>query len=201
MRLLSDGTVMAKEDDAVNNYTNWFILKLGLHGSYTNATWQTNVVAMHDTRLYFSSQVLTNGKVFVAGGEYGTGKAKAEVYDPVSNIWTSIVVPTSLLNPSQPSENGFVGNQAFVDALSELLPNGQVLIPPVLASYFGQTMIFDPASSSFISGPNLFRTNDLDEASWLKLPDDSILTVDTPSSRAPGGNQFGTLHTLIKCVG
>ena len=51
---------------------------------------------MHTTRLYYSSQTLKNGKIYVAGGEYGTGYATAEIYDPVADKWT--IVPTGSLS-------------------------------------------------------------------------------------------------------
>jgi hypothetical protein len=80
MLLLSDGTVMAANGDG----TAWYRLTPDVHGSYVNGTW-TTLAPMHDTRLYFSSDVLKDGRVFVAGAEYGTGSATAEVYDPLSN--------------------------------------------------------------------------------------------------------------------
>ena len=56
-------------------------------------------------------QVLHNGDLFVAGGEYGTGGDAGEAYNPVTNVWTKL--PT----------NSF-GN--FSDSESQLLPNGTV---------------------------------------------------------------------------
>ena len=52
---------------------------------------------MHDSRLYCSIGGIERRAVFVAGGEYGTGAATAEVYDPVSDTWTQINPPASLL--------------------------------------------------------------------------------------------------------
>src|SRR5690242_2717224 len=82
MLLLSDGTVLAA--NAGGN--GWFQLTPDGRGSYVNGTWRT-LASMHDTRLYYSSAVLRDGRVFVAGGEYGSGKDTAEVYDPLSNRW------------------------------------------------------------------------------------------------------------------
>ena len=84
MLLLPDGTVMAANS---STSASWYKLKPDIHGSYANGTW-TTLTSMHDTRLYYSSDVLTNGRVFVAGGEYGTGKSTAEVYDPLTDTWT-----------------------------------------------------------------------------------------------------------------
>src|SRR5262245_37612049 len=83
MMLLSDGTVMAQD----NGGKNWSRLRPDSFGSYVNGSWST-LAPMHDTRLYYASNVLQDGRVFVAGGEYGTGTKTAEVYDPLTNVWT-----------------------------------------------------------------------------------------------------------------
>src|ERR1039458_3045806 len=83
MLLLSDGTVMCSDGGG----STWHRLTPDIHGSYINGTWST-LASMHDTRLYFSSDVVPDGRVVVAGGEYGTGGSTAEVYDPLSNTWT-----------------------------------------------------------------------------------------------------------------
>ena len=72
MLLLPDGTVMAANSD---ESSAWYRLIPDIHGSYVNGTW-TTLAAMHDTRLYYSSEVLTNGQVFVARGRCSTGTAK-----------------------------------------------------------------------------------------------------------------------------
>jgi subtilisin-like proprotein convertase family protein len=154
----------------------WFRLTPDIHGSYLNGTW-SSLASMHDTRLYFSSQVLKDGRVFVAGGEYGTGGATAEVYDPTTNLWTHVNPPTSLLDPSQPS--GVIsGNQSFLDSGSEILADGSVLIAPVGGKVSGQPLIYNPTSNTWSAGPNYVRGAYQDEASWVKLPDNSILTID-----------------------
>jgi hypothetical protein len=194
MLLLSDGTVMCAKNDGYTISSNWFRLVPDVHGSYINGTW-TALASMHDTRLSCSSQVLRDGRVFVAGGEYGTGKATAEVYDSAANLWTEISPPTNLLNPAIFSPTG--GKQGFIDSISEILPTGNVLISPVNPSTVNGTLIYNPAANLWSSGPVLIHTNtdgDQDEASWVKLPDDSILTIDpfgTNSERfIPSLNQW-----------
>ncbi len=159
MLLLPDGTVMAQGDEE----TNWYRLTPDIHGSYANGTW-TNLAGMHYVREYFSSDVLTNGQVFVAGGEFGNGSSTAETYDPIANKWT--------VAPPQPNFN------TFLDSCSEVLPDGNVLIAPVTPANFGETLIWNTASNNWSIGPTLYRGDDQDEASWVKLPDGSILTVD-----------------------
>ncbi|HXI83446.1 MAG TPA: kelch repeat-containing protein [Verrucomicrobiae bacterium] len=161
MLLLSDGTVMAQQAGVSSS---WYRLTPDIHGSYVNGTW-TTLAAMHDARLYFASQVLKDGRVFVAGGEYGSAglhsanSSTAEVYDPLANVWTSL--PSS--------------GKDFYDSVSKTLPNGNVLVAPV---YSGGTVIFNYGSNTWTDGPNFIGVDDQDEASWVKLPDDSILTID-----------------------
>jgi autotransporter-associated beta strand protein len=158
MLLLSDGTVMAAD---ANTSDAWYRLTPDIHGSYAKGTW-TTLQPMAYTRLYFSSQVLRDGRVFVAGGEYGTGAGTAEVYDPVSNTWTE----------APPS------GQSFLDSISETLPNGDVLIAPVTPATSGTTILYNPSSNSWSPAGRLVHGSSEDEASWVKLPDDSILTID-----------------------
>ncbi len=163
MLLLSDGTVMAANAGG----TGWFRLTPDIHGSYANGTW-TSLNPMHDSRLYFSSDVLTNGNVFVAGGEIGTGGSKSEVYDPVNDTWTAVPVPAGILT-----------GDGFEDAVSEILPDGNILIAPVDPATNGYTALFVSTSNTWSVGPKLFRGNTQTERSWVKLPDDSILTAES----------------------
>ena len=160
MLLLPDGTVMAAAQPS-DAGIEWYRLTPDIHGSYVNGTW-TTLAPMHDSRLYYSSAVLRDGRVFVAGGEYGTGTARAEIYDPQTDTWTG-------LPPS---------GQSFSDSVSKVIANGNVLIAPVGPSSSGGTVMFNPTANSWVAGPKLFRGFYEDEASWVKLPDDSIITID-----------------------
>jgi len=186
MLLLSDGTVMAKGTAGGGGIGNaWYKLTPDANGSYVNGTWSTRA-PMQDTRLWFSSQVLQDGRVFVAGGEYPQdppnhifGRATAEIYDPVTNTWTRIDPPASLLDPTMPSPVSSSYHQAFADSVSEILSNGTVLVSPVLPKVRGGTLIYDPATNVWSAGPILANNVAYqDEASWVKLPDNSILTID-----------------------
>ena len=140
--LLSDGTVIA-EDLSTNWGPRWFQLTPDIHGSYVNGTWST-IAPMNYTRLDFASDVLTNGTLFVAGGEYGSGTNSAEVYDPVANTWTVMPPPPA-------------GQDSFLDAASILLANGNVLISPVFPATSGGTVIYNPTLNTLSAGPTLFR--------------------------------------------
>ncbi len=165
MLLLSDGTVMAAPAGAS---ASWFRLTPDVHGSYVNGSW-TLLAPSHDTRLYFASEVLRDGRVFVAGGEYGTGGPGAEVYDPLANAWTQVTPQLPLWDPS---------TNSFVDSNSEITPDGKVLVMPVSPHTSGTPLLYDPVSSTWSNAGHLVRGYDQDEASWVKLPDDSILTID-----------------------
>jgi hypothetical protein len=168
MLLLSDGTVMASKNDGMSIGNGWYRLTPDIHGSYVQGTW-TTLAAAHDTRLYYPTQVLRDGRVFVAGGEYGSGGPKAEVYDPLTNAWTQTNPPAGLWNQS---------NDNFYDCNSEILPDGRVLLMPVFPEAPGVGLIYDPTANTWTNAAPLFRGHDQDEATWVKLADNSVLTID-----------------------
>ena len=89
MELLSDGTVIGTQGK------NWYKLTPDSTGSYVNGTWST-LASMSLERLYDATNVLKDGRVFVVGGEYSGPNLTAnwtntgEIYNPVTNTWTSI---------------------------------------------------------------------------------------------------------------
>ena len=164
MLLLSDGSVICKTSaggsDGIGNIYDK--LTPDANGSYINGTW-SSIAPMNNTRLYYSSQVLKDGRVYVAGGEYGTGYYEAEVYDPLTNTWTNT-----------PSPGGAVS-----DANSEMLPDGKVLQALVTGALTG-TKIYDPVTNTFSNGPTALGIHN--ESAWIKLPDNSILYVNRLST-------------------
>ena len=171
MLLLTDGSVLVKTsaggfDNIGNTYDR---LTPDIHGSYVNGTW-TQIAPMFDTRLYYSSQVLRDGHVYIAGGEYGTGRALGEVYYPETDTW--VPVPQ------------FDVLDTFSDANSEILPDGKVLQAMVLhgGNVTRRTRIYDPATNSYAAGPTAIGRNN--ESAWIKLPDSSILYVDIGSTNS-----------------
>jgi hypothetical protein len=183
MLLLPDGTVMCAKNDGSTIGNGWVRLTPDIHGSYVNGTW-TTLASSAFNRLYYASQVTRDGRVFVAGGEYGMGSGHAEIYDPVTNSWTTIDPPASLA-PTGPG---------FYDCNSEITPDGKVLIMPVFPHTSGGALRYDPATNTWSSGGTLAHGTYQDEASWVKLRDDSILTIDpfgTQSERyIPGTNTW-----------
>lgn len=150
---------------AANGMSNWYRLTPDIHGSYVNGTWSA-MASMNASRLYFASVVLRDGRVLVAGAEYGTGYNSAEVYDPLTDTWTLT--------------SG--ADELFFDAISEILPDGRVMVAPLHPTVPGTPAIYDPVADIWSTGPAYCQDNgpvvDQEEASWVKLPDDTILTVD-----------------------
>jgi hypothetical protein len=166
MILLSDGTVLCKSsaggsDGYGNTYNK---LTPDVNGSYANGTW-SSIAPMSKTRLYYSSQVLKDGRVYVAGGEYGTGGSAGEMYNPLTNTWTS---------------NGTIGS--FVsDANSEILENGTVL-QALVSGNLKITKIYTPSTNLYTPGPTCVGIHN--ESVWVKLKDNSILFVDRNSKNS-----------------
>jgi hypothetical protein len=88
---MTDGTILVQ---SFNGQT-WMKLTPDATGSYINGTW-TVLASGPTARLYFPSQVLPDGRFWLAGGEYsGPGllanwSSTGEIYDPIANTWTSI---------------------------------------------------------------------------------------------------------------
>ena len=184
MLLLSDGTVMCFNngnylggpDTDLEAGTNCYRLTPDRYGSYINGTW-TNLAPRHYARSAFASDVVPDGRVFVAGGEYGIGITNAEIYDPVSNTWTVINPPASLFDPT----NGDV----FSDMISVVISNGSVLMAPDSPRNSGGTLIYDPKANAWSDGPLLANdAGNQGECSWAKLADGSILTIDPNSTNS-----------------
>jgi Kelch motif len=168
MLLLSDGTVMVQGGAGFASNA-WFRLSPDATGSYVNGTW-SKLPGMSLARRAFTSDVLPDGRVFIMGGEYSGPNSDlnttntGEIYDPVANTWTKITnFPVS----------------HFGDDPSEVLPNGDVL-----AGYFygAETYIYHPATNTWSATGSKLRADWSDEETWVKLPDDSILSYDIFSS-------------------
>src|ERR1039458_5747086 len=175
MLLLSDGRVMVQDYNSLNG---WYFLLPDSNGHYISGNW-SNCPSMTHTRLFYSSDILTNDNVFVAGAEIGSGSNNAELFDTTINRWTPVPVPANLLynGPSGDSDNS-----QFRDSPSVLLSNGKVMIAPIFPATNNATVIYDPVANTVSGGP--ISLGDQNEACWVKLPDDSILTIDKDSTNS-----------------
>ncbi len=156
MLLLTDGSVMCQQSGGVN----WSKLSPDANGDYVNGTW-TPLAPMLNTRLYYASAVLRDGRVIVCGGEYsnaGSETNRCEIYNPVTNTWTTVTPPAGWTNMG--------------DAASCLLPDGRLLV----GYYSGiKTAIYDPIAGSWTAGPN--KGYSASEETWTLLGDQTVLTV------------------------
>jgi hypothetical protein len=158
--LMTDGTVMCG-----NGGSTWYKYTPDSKGSYTNGTW-TTLASTTYTRLFFSSQVLPTGNVYVAGGEDGTGTTFAELYNYLANSWSVIPGPSGV---------------HYSDAVSALLPNGNVL----QGTTGSATYIYNVATNTITGTSGVGQpAHQQNEACWCRLPSDNILTVDNYSTNS-----------------
>ncbi len=173
MLLLTDGSVICKNSSGGNtcpadeNIGNSWDRLTPVNGSYVNGTWST-IASMDSPRLYFSSQVLRDGRVYVCGGEYGGGGRWGEIYNPATNTWS----PTG----TGGSGIGYPFPNVVSDANSQQLINGKILQACVNGAGLNLNYLYDPATNSYAAGPNCLRIDN--EAVWVKLPDNSVLFMD-----------------------
>lgn len=157
MLLLTDGTVMCQEAGD----KHWWCLTPNQNGDYVHGTWSP-LSPMANTRLYYASAVLADGRMFVAGGEYsdaGGDTNKAEIFDPVLNRWTGV--------PPPPGWNN-IG-----DAPCAVLPDGRLLLGSIFTK---DTAIFDPVTNSWSAGAK--KDDSSSEETWTLLPDETVLTAE-----------------------
>lgn len=157
MLLLTDGNVLVQEEAG----KNWWRFTPDAFGNYVNGTWQP-LSPMKNTREYFASAVLADGRVFVAGGEYSDGGSDvdtAEMYDPVWDWWTSLPTPAGWSN---------IG-----DAPCSVLPDGRLILGNIFTN---ETAIYDPVSNTWSKAAN--KQDRSAEETWTLLPDETVLSVE-----------------------
>jgi len=162
---LTDGTVII--EDFCTSPAQWFKLTPDKKGHYTSGTW--NPIAPMPSGyspLFFSQQVLADGRVIINGGEYNNCNAdwttQGALYDPVADGWTSVSPPD--------------GWTTIGDAQSIVLPNGMYMLAnccdspgyQALASISGTTVTWTTQKSYDVN----------DEQAYAPLPDGNVLMVD-----------------------
>ena len=184
MELLTDGTVMVQGysspfNDGVS--ANWYKLTPDAQGNYAGGTW-SQLASMNTRRLYYASNIVQSGKLFVYGGEYSgdnSGVASqnivnsGEIYDPVANTWTPVAqdpLPVSVANQFNNS-----GYNAFGDDPSMLLPNGNILTGYIFGP---QTEIYHPTTNTWSAGGTKLNGDPSDEETWVTLPNGKMLSFD-----------------------
>jgi Galactose oxidase, central domain len=207
MLLYPNGTVMMQgggNDASV--YADWNNLAPSSTGNYANNT-TVNVSTMSTPRLYFASQVLPNGNVFVLGGEYSDSNLDAnwtntgEIYSGATNKWSPIA------NFPQPY---------FGDDPSMLLDSGLILLGTGAGSA-GNNYLYNPTSgpiTAMVNGsqqivpsnsyssaiPNIHGDTN-DEEGWVKLPNGNVLNYDEFASYFSGPNSGGYAEVFNPSLG
>ena len=156
-------------------------------GSYVNGVW-SNTGSMNETRLFFPTAVLPDGRVFAAGGEYGLNGLNAsdsntvEIYNPVGNNGVG----------SWSFQDTFPKSQFGDDPVEVLSPDSTHPDGRVLVGYINgpATYLFDPDAVAGHQWTQTkvgkLRNDQSDEEAWVKLPDGSILSYDVYASAASG---------------
>ena len=176
MLLLSDGTVAAQYFGG----TKWCKLTPDNHGSYINGAWSEIASMNGGNRQYHSSAVLRDGRLMVAGGELGPGWSSLEVYDPLADSWSFANIPPGVITGNNVINSAGDNTAGFSDSGCIMLADGTVMIAAVFPATNNATVIFDPVSNTCSRGPITLQSQN--EATWVKLPDDSILSVDKSST-------------------
>ncbi|HSC17696.1 MAG TPA: hypothetical protein VLC74_02175 [Rhizomicrobium sp.] len=171
--LLTDGNVMMHDGCT----SDWYKLTPNKKGSYVNGTWKKTASMPSSYKpLYFSSQVLADGRLVVEGGEYnscqGVWTNLGAFYDPAKDAWTAVTPPA--------------GWSTIGDAQSVVLTNGTYMqanccsTQSALASISGNNITWTTTGSG--------KADSNDEEGWTMLPDQTIITVDCNRDLASGFN-------------
>jgi hypothetical protein len=172
MLLLTDGRVFCHEFQS----NKWHALTPSDSGDYSAGGW-SSVESLPDNSniptsfggptnapTFFASAVLSDGRVFVAGGEYNSTQSTsndslaAQIYDPRTGHWTAISTPT-----------GWTG---IGDAVSCVLPDGRVM----LGQFNGNAVaLYDPDLDlwTFTSA----KGDSCSEETFTLMPDNTVVTV------------------------
>ncbi|WP_197514769.1 choice-of-anchor D domain-containing protein [Mycobacterium sp. 852013-50091_SCH5140682] len=170
MLLLSDGSVLVHNTSGAE----WWRLTPDGAGQYDTGAWG-GPFTMANTRQFFASGVLRDGRVFAIGGEYsdaGNDTPLAEIFDPLTNTWSSMNKPS----PAFDAING--------DVSACILADGRVLCGGLSSNV---SAIWDPVLDTWTIAGTAFGTaatnkdEGSDEETWTLLPDGTVLTVDISS--------------------
>ena len=177
----TDGSILVQAYDG----QSWMKLAPDAKGSYINGTWST-LASEPVARLYFASQVLTDGRLFVAGGEYsGPGllpnwSNTGEIYDPIANVWT-IITPY----PNQP-------DCPFIYYVSGNTTSGRSQITGIY-----------PYTTGLTVGEQVFGNGIPSPATIVSVDSPTQITISSPASQTIAANvvTFDEYYELTGCLG
>jgi hypothetical protein len=177
----TDGSILVQSYDG----QSWMKLTPDAKGSYIEGTWST-LASEPVARLYFASQILTDGRLFVAGGEYsGPGllpnwSNTGEIYDPLTNAW-SLITPY----PNQP-------NCPFLYYVSGNTTSGSAQITGVY-----------PYTTGLTVGEQVFGNGIPFPATIVSVDSPTQITISSPASQTLTANvvTFNEYYQLTGCLG
>ena len=178
---MTDGTILVQSYDG----QTWMKLTPDVNGSFINGTW-TTLASAPTAREYFASQVLPDGRFWLAGGEYsGPGLLQnqsntGEIYDPVANSWSSIAP-----YPNQPG-------CPFINYVSGNLVSGT---PQITAIY--------PYTSGLVVGWGVSGTGIPAGATIVSIDSATQITISANATATRSASQvnFNQYYQLIACLG
>ncbi len=181
--LLTDGSILVQNNGYWATGEIWKLTP-DVYGSYVNGTW-SQLASLPDGYIptYFTSAVLADGRVIFLGGEY-TGTTfdftltnKGAIYDPVTNIWTSIEGPAFFQNfyPTWFDNNSL---HPVGDGASVVLHDGTFMINDKMSL---QSALWNP-KKNFLpvwteTGTATKQYMNTEEG-WTLLPSGEVLTIN-----------------------
>lgn len=177
----TDGTLLVQSYDG----QTWMKLTPDAKGSYINGTW-TTLGLEPVARLYFASQILPDGKLFVAGGEYsGPGllpnwSNTGEIYNPLTNSW-SIITPY----PNQPG-------CPYIYYVSGNTTSGSTKITGVY-----------PYTTGLFVGEGVFGTGIPSGATIVSVNSPTQITISAPATKTATADTIvlSAYYELTGCLG
>jgi hypothetical protein len=178
---MTDGSLLVQS----YNGQSWMKYTPDANGNYTTGTWSM-LASGPVARLYFASQVLPDGRFWLAGGEYtGPGLqanwgSTGEIYDPVANSW-SLITPY----PAQtgcPSISYVTGNQT----------SGSPIITNVYPYTTGLVVGWTVSGPGIPAGATILS---------IDSPTQFTLSANATSNRTATTLNFNHSYRLIACLG
>ena len=158
--LMTDGTILYQG----NKLSDWYKLTPDITGSYVNGTWlQVASLPAGYVPDAFASNVLADGRLVIAGGEYNQFALTnlCAIYDPAANTWTPLAAPKGW---------GFIG-----DSPSSILPDGRFLLGRKLDK---RIAALDPKTLTWTELSSTGKADFNAEEGWTLMPNGTVLTYD-----------------------
>ena len=181
-QVLTDGTVIMHDGCT----SDWFKLTPDSKGSYINGTWKKTASMASDYKpLYFASQVLSDGRFIINGGEYNNCSAvwttKGALYDPVKDSWTVVAPPT--------------GWSTIGDAQSIVFADGTYVLTNCCSTDYAKAKIKGTKVTWDIkTGAQTGKGDSNNEEGWTNLPNNTVLTVNANRNLGVGKNNVEILN-------